>query len=71
MPCICHGAVSGDEMLDKLIKTPEYKKANALLKEAASIIHHIPIDMECYPTSFYDAWCTAFRHHLRGCNERH
>jgi len=46
MPCICHGAVSGDEMLDKIIKTPEYKKANKLLKEAASIIHHIPIDME-------------------------
>lgn len=70
MPCICHGAVSGDEMLDKIVGTPEFKKANKLLKEAAMVIQNTPIDRECYSTSFYDAWIQAFRHHLRGCDAR-
>ena len=70
MPCIFHDTISGDAMLDKMVHTAEYKKANRMLMDVADIIHRMPIDVACYPSTFFDAWCTTFRHHLRGCSER-
>lgn len=68
MPCICHGAITGDDFLDSIINTPEFKKVNKMLKEAASSINAIAIPMETYVQSYHDAWMHAFKHHLRGCD---
>jgi hypothetical protein len=75
MPCICHGAETSDEYMNRIINTEEYKIINKLLKEAAELIkkQYANFDyvyrIELDESNQHEAWIKAFTHHLKGCTD--
>mgnify|MGYP003390593917 len=70
MPCICHGAVSGDEELDKFLSSEKGKNIHARLKEIAGEINQESISAECFRLHFNLSWAQCFAHMLQGCDEK-
>lgn len=71
MPCICYGAVSGDEQLDKHLQTENGRETLLCLRAIASQIKLANIDIECDRREFNRAFVTMFSHLLNGCPEQH
>lgn len=71
MPCICHGAISGNEEFDRMKK--EFPRTwNEVLKnlrDAAILINTFPLQVECDESNFHIVWMEAFAHMLQGCPE--
>ncbi len=70
MPCICYGAVSGNEDLNRFMKTEIGETVMTMLKSSAMLIKHFSVHEECYREDFYSAFILAFDHMLNGCNEK-
>lgn len=70
MPCICYGAVSGDEEYDKFIKSEMGQEVMRNLKNAAALIKSADIHEECMPMEFRQMFVKALLHMLIGCDEQ-
>lgn len=70
MPCICYGAVSGDEELDRFLKTPEGVDAMQCLLIAAALIKKHRVCAECFYQDFEKSFVKCFEHLLLGCPEK-
>ena len=72
MPCICYGAVSGDEAFDDLKKRyPDHFEAimTALMK-AEFLIRSAPYSDECFKENWQKKWVKCFEHLVCGCPEK-
>jgi heme-binding NEAT domain protein len=69
MPCVCYGAVSGNEELDKFRETEDGKEVYRDILHAAFLIKNASIDIECERNEFNSAWIKCFDHMLNGCDE--
>jgi len=72
MPCLCYGAISGKEEIDRIKKDDpaRWKEIRFALKNAAALIKYVKIDQECYEKDWMQAWEVAFNHMLHGCTEK-
>lgn len=72
MPCICHGAVSGDEAFDDYLKSNEGKVTMMMLEGIAMRIRNAGLPVECLPyqhIEFRNMFVKALLHMLVGCDE--
>lgn len=70
MPCICHGAISGDEELDDFLKSDKGKDVHLRLKTIAKELNDQRISAECWREEFNASWIKCFDHMLNGCDEK-
>lgn len=71
MPCICYGAISGDEEFDTFLKSQKGKDVMDHLSRASLIIKSHKISIECglHDVEFRQMFFKAFMHMLVGCDE--
>jgi len=69
MPCICWGALSGEQAYDAFLNTREGQDVMKHLKAAAFIIKNTDISYECKTVEFKKLFVTALHHMLVGCDE--
>lgn len=69
MPCICYGAISGQEEYDDFLTSDEGKQLLSDMKEIANRIKKVPIHEECFPIEFRQMWVKCLLHMLVGCDE--
>ncbi len=72
MPCICYGAISGDEEFDTFLKSEKGKEVMEHLIKASSIImsHKIHIECDLRDIEFRQMFVKCFLHMLIGCDEQ-
>lgn len=70
MPCICDGAISGNEFLKSTDKK-RIDDINEKLREVSHLIKKLDEERpeDCYQQHHYEQWFEAFFHHLYGCPE--
>lgn len=73
MPCICYGAMSGEDAYDEFLKSESGKEAMGYIIKAASIImcHNLPAEaiQYCSPIEFRQMFVKCFLHLMIGCDE--
>lgn len=71
MPCICYGAISGDEEFDTFLKSDKGKEVMELLTQASTIIKSHKISEECNfsDIEFRQMFVKCLLHMLVGCDE--
>ena len=71
MPCICYGAVSGDEEFDTFLKSEKGQDVMEHLTNAATIIksHKISEEYMMRDIDFRQMFVKALLHMLVGCDE--
>jgi hypothetical protein len=74
MPCICYGAVSGEEEYDDFIKSEKGQRAMEHIIKAASLIMSHNISDEAMHninnTEFRQMFVKCFLHMMIGCDEK-
>jgi len=69
MPCICYGAVSGNEMFDTILKSKEGQETFEDIKKLANRIKNHEIHEECMDIEYRQTWVKCLLHLLIGCTE--
>ena len=74
MPCICYGAMSGQDAYDKFIQSEKGKEVMEHIIKAASIImaHQIPLEAidNINTIEFRQIFVKCFLHMMVGCDEQ-
>ena len=73
MPCICYGAVSGDEAFDEYLKSNEGIVTLLALEGVANRIKSAKLPIECADwqvIEFRQMFVKALMHKLVGCDEQ-
>lgn len=72
MPCICYGAISGEEEMDRFLESKNGKDVMEHLTNAALIIKTHKISTQCNlrDSEFRQMFVKAFLHMLIGCDEQ-
>ena len=73
MPCICYGAISGDEEFDTFLKSEKGQQVMEHITKAASIImsHKISLECDLNNIEFRQMFVKCFLHMMIGCDENH
>lgn len=73
MPCICYGAMSGQDAYDEFIKSEKGKETLDHITKAASIImsHSLPLEAihNVNDIEFRQMFVKCFLHMMVGCDE--
>jgi hypothetical protein len=72
MPCICYGAVSGEEEFDKFLSSEKGKETMDHIIKAASLVmsHNISPACDLSNIEFRQMFVKCFLHMMIGCDER-
>lgn len=72
MPCICYGAVSGQEEFDSFLQSEKGQETMRSITRAASLIMSHRISDECTMNDieFRQIFVKAFLHMMVGCDEK-
>ena len=69
MPCICWGAVSGQEAFDEFLLSENGQETMRHLAAAKHLLLTHQLPQECYRSEFNDVFIKAFGHLLNGCDD--
>ena len=73
MPCICYGAMSGQDAYDEFIQSDKGKEALGYIIKASSIImaHNLPLEAihNVNHIEFRQMFVKCFLHMMIGCDE--
>lgn len=72
MPCICYGAISGEEEFDTFLKSEKGKEVMEHIIKASSIImsHNISLQCNLNNIEFRQMFVKCFLHMMVGCDEQ-